>query len=374
MIDLKISWLVLLLVIQLPGPSSISADGKRRSPTKIIANLLAVRSYELGSNTTSPSRDDIRAARSYFENRHFESQLDLDLAELQAELMGTKEAQRFLNKACKYGLPSYDNLIFRDNFVLSYDNRLKQPVWSLEYLPIEKVLTQVAVKHKQQWFNRDESLHEYFRTQSQDYKNSGYERGHFSPACDNKADQSFLEECYLMSNVAPQVGNLNHAVCVWSRLEKYIFYLARRSKNTFVITGTMFLPSNGLLFPQERDPRETVLYRVISQKRIAAPSHFYKVVVAESFDRRDRFTMQAFVVPNSNAVWIGSSIERFRIDIDKELPQVERLTGLKFFEILNRLRVARPTRLLYGYRDALPPKIHERANAQHAPHGDKVRD
>lgn len=238
MINSNSTWIVLLFAIRFLWLPRVSPETKERSSSRIVMSLLAVRSYQLGLNTSSaPSSGKIRAVRRYFDDRHFESQLELDLAELQAELVATKEAQKFLRKACGYGLPSYDKLLFRDNYILSYDNRLKQPVWSLEHLTHEKALTRDAVKHRQQWFSMDSQIHEYFRAVSEDYRCSGYERGHFSPACNNRAAQTFLEECYLVSNVALQARNLNHNMCVWSRLEEYIFFVARRSKNTFIITG-----------------------------------------------------------------------------------------------------------------------------------------
>lgn len=352
MIKSNTTWI--LFAIQSIWIESVSLGKKDRSSLEIVKSLLAARSYDLGLNTTSvPSSGRIRAARGYFNHPHFESQLELDLAEVQSELIATSGAQRFLRKACEYGLPSYDNLFFRGNYVLSYDNRLKQPVWSLEHLTNEKANTRADIGHKQHWF-ADPQIHEYFRTMSDDYKNSGYERGHFSSVCDNRATQRFIEECYLVSNIAPRVSNLNHNVCVWSRLEKYILFVARRSRKTFVVTGSLFLPKNGLLFWQGPQDPELARHRVISQKRIAVPTHFYKVFVAESFDKK--FTLEAYLIPNSNAVWMAEGVERFRIDIDKELPQIERLTGLRFFEILNRLRVEKPQRLQYDFKDALPHK------------------
>lgn len=327
------------------------SDDEIRSRSDIIAVLLGVRAYELGRNITSKplSAGKIRAAKRYFNDRYFEGRLNLDLAELQAELLATREARKFLSEACEYGLPSYDNLLIRDNFVLSYDNRLKQPVWSLEYLPNNKAMARDACKSKCRWFNFDRSLHLYFRTLSEDYRNSGYNRGHLSPACNNRNSHRSFEQCYKLSNIVPQVKNLNLEPCVWSRLEKYSLYVARRSNHTFIITGTLFLPTNGLLFAQKRDPKERMSYRVISAKRIATPTHFYKVILSQSFDKK--FLLEAYLIPNSHAVEARECLDTFRLDIDTELPQIEKLTGLKFFEILNRFRVDKPNALLYEFKD-----------------------
>lgn len=351
MIISRVSLLPILFAIQFIWPSS-GAENGIRSRSDIIATLLAVRSYEMGRNITSTplSAGKIRAAKRYLNNWYFESRLNLDLAEVEAELLATTEARKFLNKACNYGLPSYDNLLYRDNFILSYDNRLKQPVWSLEYLPNKKAMDREACKGKSRWFNLDKSIHINFRTLNEDYRGSGYHRGHFAPACNNRCSKIAFEQSYRFSNIAPQVKNLNFGSCgLWSRLERYSFYVARRSKNTYIITGALLLAENGSLFPKRRDPGERISYRVISANRIAVPTHFYKVMLSESFDKK--FLLEAFMIPNSHGIDRFELIETFRIDVDTELPQLEKLTGLKFFEILNKLRIETPIKLLYNFDD-----------------------
>lgn len=349
MTSLKFAWLVALFIFHLPCPTSAdSGESLRPSSSRIVASLLAVKAYEFGMNNSSaPSSSQVKAARRYFSHGHFRSQLELDLAELKAELVATKEAQNFTKKATEYGLPSYENLLFRDNYILSYDNRLKQPSWSLEYLTNDTVSDREHSRFRYHCFRPDQSLHEYFRTDNEDYK--GYSRGHYSPVCDNKARQKFFRQCYLLSNMAPQVPTLNHATYTWSRLERYIYFVSRRSTKTFIITGTLFLPDNELLFAQHRYMPETTRYRVVGSKRVAVPSHFYKVVLAKTQDKR--FTLEAFLMPNSMAVSRTDGIDRFRIDVDKELPQIEMLTGLRFFEILNRFRVEKPKKLQYDFAE-----------------------
>lgn len=57
------------------------------------------------------------------------------------------------------------------------------------------------------------------------------------------------------------------------------------------------------------------------------------------------------MIPNSHDINRFELIETFRIDVDTELPQLEKLTGLKFFEILNKLRIETPIKLLYNFDD-----------------------
>ena len=52
----------------------------------------------------------------------------------------------------------------------------------------------------------DESIPGMFRAKLQDYFRSGYDRGHMVPAADAKSSQDAMDETFLLSNIAPQVG------------------------------------------------------------------------------------------------------------------------------------------------------------------------
>ena len=55
-------------------------------------------------------------------------------------------------------------------------------------------------------FTEDESLPAMFRAKLQDYFRSGYDRGHMVPAADAKLSQDAMDETFMLSNIAPQVG------------------------------------------------------------------------------------------------------------------------------------------------------------------------
>lgn len=278
--------------------------------------------------------------RQFLKDRKYERQIELILAELQAYLVGNAEAQEFFRKATVYGIPSSDNLKFYENFILSYDNRLKQPVWSLEHLTERHFRDRTAIRTaRRDPFFPDMTLHKYFRINYRDYKKTNYYRVQFAPACDNRVKQQFLDRSYLNSNTAPQTPNINRIGCIWNRLESYVTFLGWRTRNLYVVTGALY---------ESHSDRKYSKYRMIGSNRITVPTHFYKVLLYE--ERNGALLMEAYVVPNSMQVWENERLEQFRFEIDR-LDILERLTGLKYFDLLDRSWILKPIGLQYRFQE-----------------------
>jgi endonuclease G, mitochondrial len=76
----------------------------------------------------------------------------------------------------------------------------------------------------------------------QDYKGSGYDRGHNMPAEDNCCDATGMKECFYFSNMTPQVHSLNAGA--WETLEKYARYKAKVYDSVLVWCGSVSLSDN----------------------------------------------------------------------------------------------------------------------------------
>lgn len=89
--------------------------------------------------------------------------------------------------------------------------------------------------------------------------------------------------------MAPQVGaGFNRDA--WNNLEKYVRKMTKNYANVYVCTGPLYLPK------KEADGKNYVKYQVIGVNQVAVPTHFYKIVVAETGDKN--FEMEAYVMPN----------------------------------------------------------------------------
>lgn len=141
----------------------------------------------------------------------------------------------------KYGFPSLDNIRSLDDFVLSYDRRNRVANWVFEHLTSNTVRYNENVNRSKCNFYEDESIHPYFRSKNSDYKGSGFDRGHLAAAGNHKTCQKHCEQTFVLSNMAPQVGNgfNRHS---WNRLEKYVRKLTKKYSNVYVCTGPLYLP------------------------------------------------------------------------------------------------------------------------------------
>lgn len=114
-----------------------------------------------------------------------------------------------ISQIMKYGFPGMDNIRSYSDFVLSYDRRTKVPHWVFEHLTPVSVTKSQDVDRAKCDFQEDVSLHPYFRSANHDYKGSGFDRGHMAAAGNHRIHQQHCDETFNLSNIAPQVINVN---------------------------------------------------------------------------------------------------------------------------------------------------------------------
>ena len=73
-----------------------------------------------------------------------------------------------------------------------------------------------GVDRSKSQFREDEDIPKEFRAKVLDYVKSGYDRGHMVPAGDAKSSQEAMDETFLLTNVAPQVGNGFNRDCMYN--------------------------------------------------------------------------------------------------------------------------------------------------------------
>lgn len=232
----------------------------------------------------------------------------------------------------KYGNPGpiADPLV-RQAYVAAYDRRLRHPAWTAEHLTLASLgrsnifvpsETTESGDRTKSTFKEDASLPASFRAKLSDYMRSGYDRGHMVPAADAKFSQSAMDEIFLLSNIAPQVGEgFNRHY--WAYLEDWCRRLTGSFSDVYVFTIPLYLPKQGL------DGKWRVSYEVIgSPPNIAVPTHFAKVVLATkpsspSTPDLVEISQGAFVLPNA-PIPDDTPLESFVIPVEA----VEKAAGL----------------------------------------------
>ncbi|KAK6081942.1 DNA/RNA non-specific endonuclease [Seiridium cupressi] len=234
----------------------------------------------------------------------------------------------------EYGFPGpVSDIATRSALVSSYDRRLRNPHWVVEHITPAS-LAQRDGDRKHSVFVEDDSVPDKFRAKLKDYYRSGYDRGHQVPAADCKWSQAAMNDTFYLTNMCPQVGEgFNRDY--WAHFEDFCRRLTVRYPSVRIVTGPLYLP--------KKDPVDNkwyVRYEVIGNPpNVAVPTHFYKVIFAESApdSTLGPVAIGAFVLPNAPI-----PNEKPITDFEVPVEAVERASGLEF---ATKLPVARRKRL-----------------------------
>lgn len=247
----------------------------------------------------------------------------------------TEPTQR--HKALRFGMPESCKTRYYTNFVSHVDYRTKNPLWVLEHIPGTRAPT--AVSRKGVHYREDEEIDPRFRALLSHYRGSGYDRGHMSPAANNKNSSTAMKESFQLSNCCPQVGK-GFNQDYWARFEQFISGVVRPAcTDLYVITGPLYLQRNSEHHPvvlkkknkaNNKSLKEYSMDQITSVEKqpdnvgLAVPTHFYKVILGQVSD--DSFVMGAFVMPNQQ-IHPKTPLTDFQVDVG----QLEEVAGISFF-------------------------------------------
>ena len=204
-----------------------------------------------------------------------------------------------------------------EHYSLCYRESYEQAEWSA-YCLTEEELVKNAKRSDD--FRSDPEITTGSATPT-DYKKSGYDRGHLSPAADFAFDEKAMSETFYMSNMSPQKGSLNRGI--WKDLEAEVRLWAKNFGRVYVVSG-----------PILEKPAEE--YQSIGENQVAVPEFYYKVILAPLYaDESDRATPEdaenviamAYIFPNEKCT---GTLDDYAVTVD----EVEARTRLDFFSLL----------------------------------------
>ncbi len=196
-----------------------------------------------------------------------------------------------------------DRIITHKGFTLSYNYDWKIPNWVAYELTDVEVKGEVPRYDK---FKPDPMVPQNLSATTNDYKHSGYDRGHLAPAADMKWDEQAMRESFYLSNICPQNPNLNGGV--WKDLEEQVRDLASQKGSIFVACG----------------PIVTDTSKTIGENKVVVPQAFFKVLLQEEDGKIHTI---GFVYENVSG---KKPMSTYAMTVD----EVEEITGIDFFPSL----------------------------------------
>lgn len=196
-----------------------------------------------------------------------------------------------------------EQIIKKKSYIASYNKDTKIANWVAWHLTSEHTEGSIG---RGNMFHEDEEVPSPKAT-VEDYKGSGWSRGHMCPAGDNKWDAEAMYQSFSLINVCPQNASLNSGL--WNSLEIDCRNWAKRFHDIYVICGPVFFQQN---------------HEVIGINEIYVPEAFFKVVLCLNGK------------PKGLGVIVKNTAGNKKKDIYyNSIDQVERITGMDFFPLLS---------------------------------------
>ncbi|WP_294634925.1 DNA/RNA non-specific endonuclease [uncultured Bacteroides sp.] len=194
-------------------------------------------------------------------------------------------------------------LLQRTGYLVSYNSNTRIANWVVWKLTPGRLKENTGRTDN---FLPDPDLPSSKAVTTQDYKDSGWDRGHLCPAGDNKWDRKAMTESFYMTNICPQHHNLNRGD--WNELEQKCRKWVKKDSCLYIVAGPIFY---------DRKPQ------TIGEHRVAVPDAFFKVIL--SLHKKPKAI--GFIYKNNEG---NNPLDAYTNTVD----EVERITGIDFFPAL----------------------------------------
>lgn len=171
-----------------------------------------------------------------------------------------------------------------DSYAVMYSQTSKTPLVVVERLTRAQILDAKGERRTNQFYP-DPRIYRKGRAELEDYRGSGYDRGHLAGAA-NSPNQRAMAQTFSLANMVPQAPENNRGV--WAKIETDVRKYVQRAKgDVFVFTGPVF---EGEI-------------RTIGKNRVWVPTHLFKLVYDSNTQRA-----WAYWVENTNEAKITKPI------------------------------------------------------------------
>ncbi|WP_457615547.1 DNA/RNA non-specific endonuclease [Lutibacter sp.] len=141
---------------------------------------------------------------------------------------------------------------------------------------------------------------------NEDYKKSGYDKGHLAPAADMTWNKQAMIESFYFSNISPQLPGFNRGI--WKKLEVLVRNWTKKYDSLYVVTGPVIKNYE----------------KSIGKNNVTVPSHFYKTILIYNDSIQQGI---GFIFPHKKC---DDELFNYAVSIDS----VEAFTKLDFYHSL----------------------------------------
>lgn len=202
---------------------------------------------------------------------------------------------------------------------------IERPQYALSYNCDAGIANWVSWQLDRSWLGNLERSNDFrpdpdlpekcYASKPNDYRGSGYDRGHLAPSGDRTRREEDNSATFIMSNIIPQAPVNNREV--WRELEEYCRDLVSQGKELYIVAGGSDLAEE------------------IANHQVAVPKYNWKVVLilepAQAEITADNAQTIAVWIPNSRT----SEYQHWRNYL-VPVSTVEQKTGYDFFDRLPR--------------------------------------
>ena len=218
----------------------------------------------------------------------------------------------------KYGNPSKagnsknNYLLTKPGYALAYSCKAGIANWASWQLD----RSWLAQADRSDDFRQDPDLPDgCYAARANDYRRSGYDRGHLTPSGDRTRNATDNSDTFLMSNIIPQSKSNNREV--WRELEEYSRNLAFQGNELYIVAG-----GSGTA-------------KKIAKSKITVPEFTWKAILVLEQPDRELSPDNCYTI----AVWIPNTEEVTQTNWREYILSVDRLekkTGYNFFADLDK--------------------------------------
>ncbi len=201
-------------------------------------------------------------------------------------------------------LNSTDQIVKHTAYTLQYNETDEIPDWVAYYLTKDRLYGSAT---RTDDYRADPAVTSG-SAQLDDYKYTGYDRGHMAPAGDFTWSQTAMSESFYLSNMCPQNHSFNAGI--WEDLENQVRTWANVQGDTlFIAAGPVIQPG---------------LQTIGARNKMAVPNYFFKAILRKS---SSGYSSIGFLFKHENST---NPLSTFAITVDS----LEKVTGINFFSKL----------------------------------------